>query len=337
LITIKPNEQYYDNVTYSEKIKGSINFGLGLIRQFFVYRKSYRNYFSIIINVIKKKSNIQCVLKNGEKIVLETFQLINFVAEIQGNPEFQLDLENDIVMFKTPKSISKEEKNIKIYGGITNGDILGMFVAQEYAKFPVENKTIIDIGANIADSAIYFALRGARKVIGFEPFSRNFQMAQKNIIQNKLEKIITVYQAGCSDQDSTINIDSHNTSTASSKLEEKKGITIPLITLKKIISKYNVLPDSILKIDCEGDEYKIIMNTDKKILRTFQFILIEYHFGYIAMKKYLEDCGFNVQAETPVMTGHIGIFLQFFKKSRSKNNELKKLVGTGLMFAKRID
>ena len=79
------------------------------------------------------------------------------------------------------------------------------------------------------------------------------------------------------------------------------------------------------------------MNTDKKILRTFQFILIEYHFGYIAMKKYLEDCGFNVQAETPVMTGHIGIFLQFFKKSRSKNNELKKLVGTGLMFAKRID
>ena len=336
--SIGSDKQYYDCITYLEKIKGSVNFGFGLIREFFIYHKSYSNYFSIIINVIKKKSNIKCVLKNGEKIVLETFQLINFVAEMHDHPEFQLDLKNDLVVFKSPKSISNEEKIIKIYGGITNGDILGVFVAQQYADFPIEKQTVVDIGANIGDSAIYFALRGSHKVIGFEPYSRNISMAQKNIIQNKLEDVITIYQAGGSDQDSMINIDAHTISTASSKLVKKRdGITIPLLTLKKIISKYDVLPNSILKLDCEGDEYKIIMNTDKNILRTFQFIVIEYHFGYTNLKKYLEGCGFHVKVETPVVTGQLGIFLQFFKKFNSKHNELKKLSACGLMFCKRID
>ncbi len=335
--SIESNKQYYDNVTYLEKIKGSIKFGFGLIHQFFVYRKCYKNYFSIIIKIIKKKSNIMCVLKNDEKIILGTFQLINFISGMRDHPEFQLDLQNDVVTFKSPKSVSKKEKNIKIFGGITNGDINGMFVAQEYAEFPIENKTIVDVGANIADSSIYFALRGAHKVVGFEPFSRNIQMAQKNIVENNLEKIISVHQAGCSDQNSVISVDPHGKNTASSKLEEKEGITIPIITLERIISKYEISPDSILKVDCEGDEYKILMNTEKKILRTFQFILIEYHFGYINLKKYLENCGFDVKVGTPIITGHIGVFLQFFKKFSSKNNKTKRLGAVGLIFAKRID
>ena len=40
----------------------------------------------------------------------------------------------------------------------------------------------------------------------------------------------------------------------------------------------------VLKMDCEGSEYRIILNTDKKILRKFTQIIMEYHFGYKNLK-----------------------------------------------------
>ena len=57
---------------------------------------------------------------------------------------------------------------------------------------------------------------------------------------------------------------------------------MPVITLK------NIIPDNdenlVLKMDCEGSEYRIILNTDKKILRKFTQIIMEYHFGYQNLK-----------------------------------------------------
>ena len=41
------------------------------------------------------------------------------------------------------------------------GDIIGIFVDNAYEDLSMKNKTVIVIGGNIADSAIYFALCGA--------------------------------------------------------------------------------------------------------------------------------------------------------------------------------
>jgi predicted RNA methylase len=48
-----------------------------------------------------------------------------------------------------------------------------------YRFLRVEGKIVIDIGVNIADSSIYFALKGADKVIAIEPFPRNYETAKK--------------------------------------------------------------------------------------------------------------------------------------------------------------
>ena len=55
---------------------------------------------------------------------------------------------------------------------------------QDYDFLPVKNRVVIDIGADIADSSIYFAMIGAKKVIALEPFPKNFEVAQKNITLN---------------------------------------------------------------------------------------------------------------------------------------------------------
>jgi predicted RNA methylase len=71
---------------------------------------------------------------------------------------------------------------LKLYGCINNGDIFDIFLQDTYrflSIFTRRGKIVIDIGVNIADSSIYFALKGADKVIAIEPFPRNYEMAKK--------------------------------------------------------------------------------------------------------------------------------------------------------------
>jgi GT2 family glycosyltransferase len=52
---------------------------------------------------------------------------------------------------------------------------------KEYSFLNVVNRDVIDIGMNIGDSTIYFALNGARRVIGLEPYPYAFSYAKINV------------------------------------------------------------------------------------------------------------------------------------------------------------
>jgi len=53
-----------------------------------------------------------------------------------------------------------------------NGGLNGIFREEVYGFLHVEGRYGIDVGMNIGDSAIYFAMRGAKMVMGFEPYKR---------------------------------------------------------------------------------------------------------------------------------------------------------------------
>jgi FkbM family methyltransferase len=65
---------------------------------------------------------------------------------------------------------------------------VGVFYNKDYEFLNCRGKEIIDIGANISDSSIYFALTGANCVIAIEPFKENFEIAKLNVESNGLEK-----------------------------------------------------------------------------------------------------------------------------------------------------
>ena len=47
-------------------------------------------------------------------------------------------------------------------------------------KLPVRGKTVIDIGANIGDTPIYFHITWSKhRVIGIEPFPKNYELGSK--------------------------------------------------------------------------------------------------------------------------------------------------------------
>lgn len=270
------------------------------LRGFLKIRRLFRNYLSVSINTLRKKYPFLGILKNGDSVILSNeSEVLFYIDHYKG---FEYDVTNDIVTI--PPFAINHKRPITIHGGITNGEIMNVFVNNAYQYLPVKNRIVIDIGANIADSAIYFALRGATKIICIEPFPRNYELAEKNIRLNDLSDKISLILAGCSDNKGEINIDPSYKSTNASIIKDfKVGIKVRLVTLEDIIKENNLPSDGslIMKMDCEGFEYRSILSASERTLQSFSHMMIEYHHGYKNLKEKLEKSGFKVTITRPRM------------------------------------
>jgi hypothetical protein len=254
------------NMSMNDRFFAYINFFKNYIIFIKLYKSRYKNFVSILYHILRNNYPIKAVFDSGETLLLNDYQEVyNNLIELDADPI------QDLVYFN----------GLKFYGGKTNGDVLHVFKMNEYSFLPVEDKEVIDVGANIGDSSIYFARRGASNVIAVEPDRISFEYAHKNIIINGFSRIINLIWAGCGSQ----NI---------SNSEEHPQF----LTLKALIKKYCSCPQ-ILKVDCEGCEYDLILNASYDDLRRFTHIQIEYHSGYQNLKIKLEECGFDVTCTRP--------------------------------------
>ena len=173
------------------------------------------------------------------------------------------------------------------------------FVDETYGRLRVNGRTVIDIGANVGDTAMYFALNGARHVYAFEPCSHPYGLAVRNVRRNGLEERITLLNAGCWSSDTRVRISDDSGSKSYSALDiSKRGKLVRMLSLDTVAKRY-CSGESVLKIDCEGGEYPIVLNASADTLRKFSRIMIEYHDGYKNLKKKLEDAGFTVRGYRP--------------------------------------
>ena len=168
-----------------------------------------------------------------------------------------------------------------------------IFYDEDYAKLPVQNKIVIDVGGFNGDSAIYFTLKGAAKVISLEPFPKNYEIANKNIYKNNFENTVVLLNAACAKENGFIKINSDYVGSDNIAKNEKLGVEIPTMNLENLVNYYNVI-DGCLKIDCEGCEYDILLSCPKNILRRFSHIMLEFHHGINKIVKKLNDCNYRV-------------------------------------------
>ena len=285
-----------------------------LIKEPFNYPKSFRNFFYVFINKIKKNYPIRCVLKNGSTVIVQNHLQLRKIKFGRGTCFF----ENDLILIKSPNF-----PILKIQDWEKNGDIHAVFFLEDYSFLPLKNKTVIDIGANIGDTPLYFISRGAKKVIGIEPSQKNFESAKKNIILNNLSDKIDLILGGCASKGGIVKIDPNVSGLEVSLNEESKSSNqIQLITLKEILENEDKDSEYVLKIDCEGCEYDIILGSPENIIKRFSHIQIEYHFGYLDMKKRLESYGFEVTHTSPRRANRIGTINTLVGFLYAKNKSL---------------
>jgi FkbM family methyltransferase len=308
------------NLSVYDHIIGYASYSKYLVRAFLRYRKTYCNCFGIIIAMLRKKYPVEASLRTCKHVTLHNHFEIFFISALQNHEEVEYNITNNILTISSLPYVSDNKmKEVKLYGGVNNGDVVATFLDNEYGTLPVKGRIVIDIGANIGDTPIYFALRGADKVIGLEPFPKNYEIAKKNIELNNLSNRIILLLAGCAATQGYITIDPDYLSSITSALVDfKKGVRVPLLTLDNILKEYNASSkDIILKMDCEGCEYEIILSANEDTLQKFYYIQIEYHSGYIQIKEKLQKSGFEVSFTRPMWNyrkQHIGYIYAKRKK-----------------------
>ena len=316
------------SIKFEEKISSHCRYWKRFFEEQIKFIKIFSNYFKIIIKLFKMEFPIVIKVKKIGKIQIKSYNAAYFISNSINNKNIEFNIDEDLVIIKNNKN-----QKIKFYGGINNGDLIHSFLDSDYSNLEFKEKYVIDIGMNIADSSIYFILNGAKKVIGVEPFTKNFDIASKNIKENKLENKIEIIQAMCSTRSGKIKINSDE--GVEGKIEKSKiGTEIEVISINDIIKKYNVPNNSILKMDCEGCEDEVISSIETNTIRHFSHIQIEYHNGYKKIKNKLEKCGFEVKTTSPICSNVISNILYNFTNKKVK----RKSIGyVGFIFAKKME
>ena len=262
------------------------------------FKVCYKNYLSIILQIILKKKQASVVLKDGSKHIWE----INRVWNLRGYVGSNFIEKSNLISCYDGKVSTLEfeykDFDLRFLDAINNGAISDVFAHEEYSWLDPENGFVIDIGGNIGDTAIYFALNGAEHVIALEPYPYSYRTAVENIKLNNLAGKITFINAGYGKGEITID-EKYKNDGSSLLIQSNNGIKIPLFSLADIIKNYKIADKLLLlKMDCEGCEYNLL-NEENDILRKFKRIEMEYHFGYENLKDKLESAGFIVKYTQP--------------------------------------
>lgn len=155
-----------------------------------------------------------------------------------------------------------------------------IFVEREYAEyFPFgADATVIDIGGHYGYFALFAAMNtGANaQIISYEPSPLNFKQLEQNINASTFKNILS-HQIAVTDKSGSIDVydgKSFNHTVLPSGGGNKMA-SIPSITLTQIIDNYTSI--DFLKIDAEGSEYEILLNTSSDSLAHVQVISLEFH------------------------------------------------------------
>jgi len=198
--------------------------------------------------------------------------------------------------------------------------IYDTFIEENYKFLNVRDKNVLDIGAFVGDSPIYFILKGAKKVYAIEPHLDAYKEMIENIKLNNMEDRIIPINMGISYEKDYVIINIKNLAQVADFFfnSNNKGIKVPAGKLSDIIEKYNI-DAQILKMDCKGCEYNIILKDYDKI-KEFDEIGFEYH-AYntkISVKRLLEKL--NKDFECKFIEGGIN------KKGRDNTLHKKAII-----------
>ncbi len=145
----------------------------------------------------------------------------------------------------------------------------------------LKGRDVIDVGASVGDTALYFVLNGARKVIAVEPLPNVARCAEENLKLSGATDKVKVINAALSDEPVGVPCDYDVLSSRYFSTHNSSGpCKVPGVTLSDLL---DMIDDPyLLKMDCEGCEAQVILGPERERLRSFEHIIFETHLTLLA-------------------------------------------------------
>jgi FkbM family methyltransferase len=162
-----------------------------------------------------------------------------------------------------------------------------------YDLLDVKGKVVVDVGANIGDTPVYFASKDALRVHAYEPAAQTFPYLTDNIKLNNLVEKIFPFNVAITPRCGRVLFFYDKRFSGSGTLHpctnEAHGPDGYWVNAETLPQNADVL-----KMDCEGLEYDILLNLGSGKLK-FKEIIIEFHNGSKVLKDFLEKEGYTVK------------------------------------------
>lgn len=152
-----------------------------------------------------------------------------------------------------------------------------------YLKLEKEKPVIVDLGAHIGMTVLYFKMLFPQaKITAYEPIPANFALLKMNVEENQLENV-TLVQAAVAPKSGQIILQEPTGEGAWTSgagiipggwkgIQTNQKVTVAAVGIQEILSE----PVDLLKMDIEGMEYEVVRNMGPKI-RNVKMMVIEVH------------------------------------------------------------
>ena len=168
---------------------------------------------------------------------------------------------------------------------------------------PASNHVVVDIGAHIG----MFSLQAAQKspqgrVFAIECSRESFNYLRLNVALNKMSNI-EVSRLALSDTTGEIRLFHADGNWGHSIMKplSSSGESVPADTLVNFFQTKQIDHCDLIKFNCEGAEFPILMSSPVELLRRVDLLLIQYHtelrgvYTVEQLARHLESAGFKTR------------------------------------------
>lgn len=210
---------------------------------------------------------------------------------------------------------------MKFRGRMDLWSVKETFLDAFYTRYGVEIQdgwTIIDIGAGIGDFSIYAAYGNPHAVIyAVEPFADSFQLLIENLTLNAVDNVIA-FQSAIWGHSGELKLDfsrGEPLQIVSQGVEKTKDdaalMPVQAISLEDFLSGQGIEQVDLLKMDCEGAEYEILLHASSPVIQKIDRLVMEYHDlsagrDHQVLLQFLEEEGFHVTKHANIVHDDIG-------------------------------
>jgi FkbM family methyltransferase len=171
---------------------------------------------------------------------------------------------------------------------------------------PIE---VLDIGGHVGTFTVRLTqLHPQAQVNTFEPSATTAEYLQRNVTQNGVGDRVTVHQRAVSSVSGVAVFDDNGAGSGLNGLRSaghSTGVATEVETVGFDDAVANVgAPVDVVKIDCEGGEYDLVLNSKPESWATVQRVVIEWHpvdgHSWPELRDFFAGVGLEVQDEDAV-------------------------------------
>jgi FkbM family methyltransferase len=143
-------------------------------------------------------------------------------------------------------------------------------------RFVAPGSCAIDVGANIGLFTLNFArwVGDGGGVIAIEPETRNFHSLQRRITASRYAARVSAIQAAAAETPGTLNLDVNPDHPGDHKLGTE-GTPTTAVTLDGLLAERGNPPVSMIKIDVQGAEMRVLQGASILLQRSHPTLFVE--------------------------------------------------------------